>query len=137
MSHEIERFLFKIHYPRSYKNPDRFLGKPKIPHYKDKNGEFILIFTNEQCHIRDGILKFPKIMNLSVKTRLNDDIKLMEVRIIPLSNGYNIEIVYKKEITEPLNRKHNIIGVDNIVAISNNVGENPMVVKGGVVKSIN
>lgn len=32
-----------------YKNPDKFLGKPKIPHYKDKNGEFMLIFTNEQC----------------------------------------------------------------------------------------
>ena len=60
-------------------------------------------------------------MNLSVKTRLDDDVKLSEVRIIPLGNGYNIEIIYKKNITEPLNKKHNVIGidigVDNTVAI--------------------
>ncbi|KJE49948.1 MULTISPECIES: hypothetical protein [Acidiplasma] len=79
--------------------------------------------------MRDNILTFPKIINLSVKTRLDDDVKLSEVRIIPLGNGYNIEIVYKKNITEPLNRKNNVIGidigVDNTVAISNNVGEKP------------
>ncbi len=124
-----------------YKHPDKFLGKPNIPHYKDKNGEFILIFTNQQCSIDNGILKFPKIMNLYVKTRLNDDIKLSEVRIITLGNGYNIEIVYKKNIIEPLNKNKRIIGidtgVDNIVAISNNTGLKPVIVKGGIVKSIN
>jgi len=101
----------------------------------------MLIFTNEQCYIRDGILKFPKIMNLYVKTRLNDDIKLMEVRIIPLGNGYNIEIVYKKEIKDPLNINKRIIGidlgVDNIAAITNNTGLKPVIVKGGIIKSIN
>ena len=124
-----------------YKNPDKFLGKPNIPHYKDKNGEFILIFTNQQCSIDNGILKFPKIINISVKTRLNDDIKLMEVRIIPLGNGYNIEIVYKKNINKLLNRNKRIIGidtgVDNIAAITNNTGLKPVIVKGGIIKSIN
>ena len=124
-----------------YKNPDKFLGKPNIPHYKDKNGEFILIFTNQQCHIRDGILKFPKIINLYVKTRLDENTKLMEVRLIPLGNGYNIEIVYKKNINELLNRNKRIIGidtgVDNIAAITNNTGLKPVIVKGGIIKSIN
>ncbi|WP_290704799.1 RNA-guided endonuclease TnpB family protein, partial [Ferroplasma sp. Type II] len=124
-----------------YKHPEDFLGKPNIPHYKDKDGEFILIFTNQQCHIENGILHFPKMINLEVKTRVDDNVNLREVRIIPHGNGYNIEIVYKKEINGPLIRNNNImgidVGVDNIVSISNNTGLNPVIVKGGVVKSIN
>jgi putative transposase len=46
---------------RAYKkNPELFNGVPKPPKYKHRNGEFILIFTNQQCPIGDGILKFPK-----------------------------------------------------------------------------
>ena len=35
-------------------------------------------------------------------TRVDDNVNLREVRIIPHGNGYNIEIVYKKEINGPL-----------------------------------
>ena len=86
-------------------------------------------------------MHFPKMINLEVKTRVDDNVNLREVRIIPHGNGYNIEIVYKKEINGPLIRNNNImgidVGVDNIVSISNNTGLNPVIVKGGVVKSIN
>ena len=48
---------------RSYKkNPELFNGVPKPPKYKHKNGEFMLIFTNQQCYIENGILKFPNLM---------------------------------------------------------------------------
>jgi len=40
------------------KHPEKFLSRPKLPGYKSKDGEFMLIFTNQQCHIDDGILKF-------------------------------------------------------------------------------
>ena len=84
---------------RSYKkNPEVFNGVPKPPKYKHRNGEFMLIFTNQQCSIAHGILKFPKIMNLEVETRL-DDINLREVRLIPLGLGYNVEIAYSKDNT--------------------------------------
>ena len=63
------------------KDPKKFAGMPKPPRYKEKDGEFMLIFTNQQCRIENGILKFPKIMNLEVKTRLND-VDLREVRIV-------------------------------------------------------
>ena len=44
---------------RSYKkNPELFNGVPKPPKYKHKNGEFMLIFTNQQCPIAHGILKY-------------------------------------------------------------------------------
>jgi len=74
------------------KHPEEFKEMPKPPKYKNKNGEFLLIFTNQQCKIEDGILKFPKIMDLEVETRL-DDVNLREVRIIPQGVGYLIEIV--------------------------------------------
>ncbi|PYB68910.1 transposase, partial [Thermoplasma sp. Kam2015] len=54
------------------KHPELFSGPPRPPKYKNKDGEFILIFTNQQCSIDNGILKFPKIMDLEVKTRLDD-----------------------------------------------------------------
>ena len=127
---------------RSYKkNPGLFNGVPKPPKYKHKNGEFMLIFTNQQCHIENGILKFPKIMDLEVETRL-DDIDLREVRIIPNGVGYNVEIVYSKEITDITQIKVNrILGIDvgvrNIITIGNNISEKGIAVKGGVLKSIN
>lgn len=33
---------------------DNYTGKPKKPKYKEKDGEFILIFTNQQCKVKDG-----------------------------------------------------------------------------------
>ena len=34
---------------KEYKiNPRKFLGRPKPPKYKAKNGEFLVIFTNQQ-----------------------------------------------------------------------------------------
>ena len=127
---------------RSYKkNPELFNGVPKPPKYKHRNGEFMLIFTNQQCSIDNKILKFPKIMDLEVETRL-DDIDLREVRIIPLGVGYNVEIVYAKEIdnVSELSPKRILgidVGVRNIITIGNNISEKGIAVKGGVLKSIN
>ena len=42
------------------KHLDIFKGKPKPPGYKNRDGEFMLIFTNQQCRIHEGILRFPE-----------------------------------------------------------------------------
>lgn len=122
-------------------HPEKFLGRPKIPKYKPKDGENILIFTNQQVSIRDGYLTFPKRADLKVKTRLADDTDISEVRIIPKGVGYVCEIVYVKNV-EPLKLDRSRVatidfGLSNIVTIANNVGEQPIIVKGGVMKSIN
>jgi putative transposase len=132
-----------------YLNPDA-KGEPKIPKYKKKCGENILIFTNQQCRIIDGVLYFPARTNLSIKTRLqNANVKrkgiketdLREVRIIPRNDNYICEIVYNKEVSPEELDSSKVIGIDlgvnNIVTIGNNFGEKPIVVKGGIVKSIN
>ena len=121
-------------------NPEKFKNKPRIPHYKKKNGESISIFTNQQCRIKEGYLYFPKKANLKImKTRIKE--KLKEVRIIPLGVKYKIEIVYEKEEKNLGLDKNNIISIDlglnNIITAVNNIGLDPIIIKGKVIKSIN
>jgi len=124
-----------------------FNSIPKIPGYKKKNGESIIIFTNQQCRIENGYLVFPKKSHKkyakhwcpSIKTRLN--CKIQQVRIIPKGIGYKLEIVYEKEIDDLNLNKNRIgaidLGVNNIVTFVNNIGKQPFIIKGGVIKSIN
>ena len=132
------------------KNPDKFMGRPKLPNYKPKDGEALLIFTNQQVTIKDHILSFTKKLPLIIKTRLPDNTNLREVRIIPKGLNYICEIIYKKQSEEgEINKRwyariHNenrVIGIDlglrNVVTIANNIGEIPIVIKGGILKSMN
>jgi Probable transposase. len=77
-----------------------------------------------------------------VKTRLNKETNLREVRAIPKGVGYVVEVVYEKEVEEPKNVNEDRIagidlGVTNLATVGNNIGEKPIVVKGGICKSIN
>ncbi len=121
-------------------NPKKFKNKPGIPHYKKKNGESIVIFTNQQCRIKEGYLRFPKKVNLKLtKTRIKE--KLKEVRIIPLGIKYKIEIIYEKEEQDLGLNKNNLLSIDlglnNLITAVNNIGLDPIIIKGKVIKSIN
>ena len=121
-------------------HPEKYHGRPRPPKYKKKNGEFIVIFTNQQCRIKNGYLHFPGKINLSpIKTRIRS--QLHQVRIIPKGLFYNIEIIYNKEINYLNLNKDRVIGIDlgisNIITIVNNVGLKPTIIKGGIVKSVN
>jgi len=121
-------------------NPKKFKNKPRIPRYKKKNGESIVIFTNQQCRIKEGYLHFPKKVNLKlIKTRIKE--KLKEVRIIPLGIKYKIEIIYEKEEQDLGLNKNNLLSIDlglnNLITAVNNIGLDPIIIKGKVIKSIN
>ena len=121
-------------------HPEKFFARPQIPHYKKKDGEFILIFTNQQAKLRDGwLIVLPKLIGLKIKTRIKEGLK--QVRIIPKGVGYVLEIVYEKVVNIIKRNKDRIVGIDigvrNLITMVNNVGEQPIVIKGGVVKSIN
>ena len=123
------------------KHPGIFMGMPKPPGYRKSGGEYMLIFTNQQCRIQDGILRFPKIMDLVVKTRL-DDVDIREVRIIPQGTGYTVEIVYVKETAGiPGMKPGRVMGIDigvrNLVTIGNSISEQGIAVRAGLLKSIN
>jgi len=122
-------------------HPAKFKAKPKPPHYKPKNGEYILVFTNQQVRIREGYLKFPKKIGFEMKTRLPEDTNLQEARIIPKWPRYILEIVYERDISPNERNRQHVVGIDlgvsNLVTLVNNFGETPLIIGGGVAKSIN
>jgi putative transposase len=127
------------------RHPEKFKKKPQPLNYKKKNGEHLLVFTNQQCRIKNNVLLFPKKLTLDydITTRLVDTINLREVRVIPKGVGYVCEIVYEKVIAPKAIDKTRIAGIDlgvsNIITLVNNIGKKPIVVKddGKGIKSIN
>ncbi len=122
------------------KHPERYVGTPKPPRYKKKDGGCMVVFTNQQCRIKGGFLYFPKKTQLPpIKTRIKS--KLHHVRIIPKRLYYVLEIIYQKEAKDLNLDKERVIGIDlglnNIITIVNNAGLQPAIIKGGIVKSIN
>jgi putative transposase len=126
-------------------HPEKFKKKPRPPKYKKKNGEHLLVFTNQQCSIKKSVLRFPKKLNFDFEiiTRLADTTNLREVRVLPKGVGYVCEIVYQKVIAPKATDKMRIAGIDlgvsNIITLVNNIGKKPIVVKddGRGIKSIN
>jgi IS605 OrfB family transposase len=127
------------------RHPEKFKKKPRPPKYKKKNGEHLLVFTNQQCSIKNNMLLFPKKLTFDFKvtTRLVDTTVLREVRVLPKGIGYVCEIVYEKIIAPKATNKTRIAGIDlgvsNIITLVNNIGKKPIVVKddGRGIKSIN
>ena len=126
------------------KYPNKYLGRPKLPKYKNKeNGRFAVILTNMQTHIKDGYLYFAfkplKPFNNMIKTNITD--KLLQTRFIPKGDRYVLEIVYEKEIIISESHYERILGIDlglnNFVTMVNNIGETPIVINGKGIKSIN
>lgn len=125
------------------KNPSKYLGKPKLPKYKKKDGRHICILTNMQSQIKDGYLYFAfkplRPFNNLIKTKVTN--KHMQTRIIPKGSCYVLEIVYQKEIELKEVKSKNIIGIDlglnNFATITNNIGLKPIVINGKGVKSYN
>lgn len=128
------------------KNPNKYLGMPKLPKYKDKSGRFTCVLTNMQTHIKDGYLYFAfkelKPFNNLIRTNVNG--RLLQTRFIPKNNIYILEVVYEIEV--PDEKDENFIsknicsidlGVNNFITMTNNLGVKPIVINGRVLKSIN
>lgn len=128
------------------KNKDKYLGRPKLPKYKPKDGKSILILTNQNVRLKDGILIFPKSYNgFIIKphfVNIDNFVSFQQVRFIPGYRDFTIELVYNIEIPDvPLGdngRYFSIdIGLDNLATVVNNVGLIPIVINGKGLKSIN
>ena len=123
------------------KNPDKFKGRPKLPKYKDiKTGLNIVIFTNQQCKLRDNQIHFPKKAGLSELNTTVDN--LQQVRIIPKYQHFVIEVVYKKEVPNDKLTHDNVLGIDlglnNLATlVSNQPDVNHKLINGKPLKSIN
>lgn len=121
------------------KNKSGFTGSPKIPNYNKKEQEFILIIGAQQCAIKDGMMRFPKKLNLD-KIYVGD-LDIAHVRIFPSKKKYKVEVVYKVE-SLPKRTKGNIagidLGLDNLATVAiNKRGIRPLLINGRPLKSMN
>ncbi|NET44996.1 transposase [Okeania sp. SIO2B3] len=123
------------------KHPCKFLGKPKIPKYKDKTkGRNVVIYSKESvykaslkdgiCHLSMSEIKIPVVVDT-----------VIEVRIVPATACYIIEVVYEKT-NQPQIHSTSVagidLGIDRLVALSTNKpGVKPLLINGKPLKSVN
>ena len=128
------------------KNKDKYSGRPKLPKYKPKDGQMVLVTTNQQVKQKGDLLTFPKSFGgFTIKPRcvtLDNFAKLNQVRIIPCNQIFCVEIVYSVTINDtPLQDNGRImsidLGLDNLATIVTNTGLNPIIVNGKGLKSTN
>lgn len=128
------------------KNKDKYLGRPKLPRYKSKDGKHILILTNQNVKLKKDTLVFPKTFNgFTLRPQfINKDnfVSFQQVRFLPNYNSFTIELVYNIEVPDaalPDNGRYLSvdIGLDNLATVVNNVGLKPVVINGKGLKSMN
>lgn len=128
------------------KNKDKYSGKPKLPKYKPKDGQIVLVLTNQQVKQNGNCLRFPKAFEgftviLRCVTLPNFE-KVNQVRIVPCNQMFCVEIVYSISVDDTVLQDNGRImsidlGLDNLATIVTNTGLQPMLVNGKGLKSIN
>ena len=128
------------------KNKNKYLGKPRLPKYKSKDGKTILIVTGQQAVLREELLKFPRsFQGFAVKPRcinLPNFEKINQVRIIPRGQIFHLEIVYSVSVEDELlpdNGRYMSIdlGLDNLATVVTNTMSQPVIIDGKGLKSKN
>lgn len=123
-------------------HPEKFLGHPKLPKYKDKvKGRNILIYTIQALSkngLKRGIIQ-PSGLPIEVQTKQT---AIAQVRIVPRSGFYVVEIVYEAKEALSDGDASLIAGIDiglnNLATLTaNKSGFVPRIVNGRPVKSIN
>ena len=126
-------------------HPEKYLGMPKLPKYLPKDGRYPWMIPNNQLYY-----DYEK-STIYIRNRHMNDYdwhcrclgRPIQVRFIPHGNHYTMEIVYEIEI-EDIDKdmvSERIaaidIGVDNLVTMTNNIMESPIIINGKPLKSIN
>ena len=96
------------------KNKKALLGCPKFPRYKHKTaGRNVVVFTCNQFKLKGNEIHFPKKSNLfPIKTTKSNEL-IKQVRIIPKSRHYVIEVIYETT-PKPLKQNNNIASIEFI-----------------------
>lgn len=123
------------------KNPQKYLGRPKLPNYREKGSCFTWFLKNNQTYIKDGKLYFRLKAMQGYGFKTNVKSRLIAVRFVPRNDVFILEIVYEVEKSVIKEDNGNIasidLGLDNLITMSNNIGKQPVIIKGKIIKSIN
>ena len=124
-------------------HPEKYLGMPKLPKYLPKDGRFNWMIPNNTCYYEQDkgkiYFQIKKLQGYSWKSKCLG--RLIQVRFVPKGACYVMEVVYEIEVPDIQEDSHRIaaidIGVDNLITMSNNIGQKPIIVNGKILKSIN
>ena len=127
------------------KNKSKYLGKPNLPKYLEKDGCFPLILTNQNVKLKNGLLYFPKTFNnFTIKPKFLENenfVSFQQVRFHFDGTNIVVDLVYKVNISESKDFNNKIasidIGVDNLATLTFNFNKNPIIFNGKPLKSIN
>jgi putative transposase len=123
-------------------DPSKFLGRPKLPGYKDKQqGRNILVYTIQalsKAGLKRGYIQ-PSGLPIEVQTQHTS---VNQVRIVPRYGYYVVEVIYEQAAqqanVDPSLMAGIDIGIDNLATLTSNKGGFvPRLVNGRPVKSIN
>src|SRR5260221_10188442 len=123
-------------------DPSKFLGRPRLPRYTDKQtGRNLLVYTLQALSLpalRSHML-CPSMLGITIQTR---QANVQQVRIIPCSGFYVVEVVYEREpvpaAVDPALHAGVDSGLNNLAVLtSDQPGFVPRVVNGRPVKPIN
>lgn len=123
------------------KNPSKYLGMPKLPKYKNKNGRYPWFIKGPLCVLKDNYISFKlRAMNgYKFKTQIQG--RIVSARFVPKGCIYVFEVIYETEVSDQLPESKNIVsldlGVNNFVTMTNNIGMRPIIINGKGIKAIN
>lgn len=129
------------------KDKTGFTGVPQFPGYHRKGGHATAVITNQDAVLRssgkDTFLKLPLTKETLLTGDLPEGAKVKEVRIKPDNGTYVLSLVLECDLPDvTFSEKPERIaaidmGVDNLMAVTNNCGLECLLYKGGAAKSVN
>ena len=124
---------------KAYKeDKSRFTGNPKPPKYKDKNGYFAAVFTNQGSRIKNQQIHFSKDIIQPITTKTST---IKQVRIVPSTACFIVEVVYEKDVQIIEKVAGSVaaidLGLNNFVTFLDNQGNKPFIINGKGIKAYN
>jgi putative transposase len=127
------------------KHKEKYLGRPKIPKYLKKTGQYPLILTNQNCKLKEKVLAFPKVFKgFTITPKFvdrEDFVSFQQARFNPHKNKIVLELIYTVKVPEMKADNQRYIGIDlgvnNLATVCNNLEIPAFIINGKPLKSMN
>ena len=122
------------------KDRSKFKGRPRIPKFKPRaeKGFFATVFTDQQIKLKENKIHFIKSVLKPITTKVST---IKQVRLIPATACFIVEIVYEKDIRQIEIEQDSVaaidLGLDGFVTFLDNQGFMPFIINGKGAKSYN
>ncbi len=123
---------FKIH-------PEKYRGLPKPPGFRKPKGKNLLIFTNQNSIVRDNQIILEKDLMIAIPEVDIDFNKFQQIRVLPKTDYYEIEIIYNKDcVNFNLDQNNYLVvdlGINNLASCISK--DKSFILSGRAIKSVN